>query len=230
MKKIGLHEILLTFLNEGKVISDILVHISQDLRNSQKDHYHHIEYRTDVFDKICELFTYCHDILYYFCFENKKNQGIIFKHFSIFQNVDFLDFGQVNLINVVIKNNIEIYSEISTKHLQFFIQLIKNHGKNYKFLDTFRFLTDTKREGSIILQKMTTELLLSDKNLNIVKPQSEIKENHLSKLSQNYKKYDFNREIDPEIYERNLLIVISQSIFHNISINYITKIFKVIFF
>ena len=78
-----------------------------------------------------------YEVLEKFCRTNDQNQKILFGYLDfLIENLDF-DFGQIDLINSIFRNN-KYLCEKSKNLIPIFAQKIRKYGRKTKFIEFFK--------------------------------------------------------------------------------------------
>jgi hypothetical protein len=85
--QIKAYRILFKFIQEGKIIFEILQDITLKREKAGSP------YRMDIYDTACQIFRYCHLILIMFCEGNPDNQAILVEYLPLFITNTFINFG-----------------------------------------------------------------------------------------------------------------------------------------
>lgn len=97
--------------------------------------------------------------LKYFVRNNSKHQIELNEEIDLFfSNLD-LDFGQIDLICEIFKNNFTLLQNVKDRHLKKFIHCIKNYGCQPKFLNFFHIIQKFENEFILDNQAKTVDYL-----------------------------------------------------------------------
>lgn len=113
---------------------------------------------------IVEMFSFCFIILTHFCFNNQKNQLILYDYLYVFQEHLYYDLKQIPLICAIFAENKLLLEKVDYSLLSFFFQLIENEGRQSIFLDFFLLIQKYKNEFLQENQSLVLKSLLPQKD------------------------------------------------------------------
>ncbi len=109
-----------------------------------QDGVHHLveiildnKYAGSCKELLVEMFSAAYSSLKFFCYENRKNQMVLFNYLNVLSQHLQYDMGQIPLICGIFHYNKELLMKIDKQLLDTFVLLIENEGRQELFLDFF---------------------------------------------------------------------------------------------
>lgn len=98
------------------------------------------ESKKSIDPRIENFFKECFKFLKHFCYKNEENQAVLAQDLVIYQLNMASNFGQVELICEIFRNNPQICIECQEETLDDFVRLIQFNGRRASYLEIFEIV------------------------------------------------------------------------------------------
>ncbi|KAL4447069.1 hypothetical protein ABPG74_013921 [Tetrahymena malaccensis] len=205
-KHIGGHQCLIDLIDKGLNVIENSGFYIQNLDYLQMNEQWDAQ---ELFEKLISILKNSFQALSAYCLNNKENQEFMYKKF--FKNLISQkkhNIGQIEFINDLFRDNYELSINIQFQDLQYFIQMIKLHGKQHQFLEIFQILLNNveQKQDFYVLQNLLLNLFFDEIIFQTISPFAK-KETGVTFFQTDY---FFDNKIDEQKYKSIFTILISR--------------------